>query len=151
MKWRENGLAADMTVAQAMNDPALRREIEALWEDEIIPVFAAIGKRDAAEQYLVALRERLLNPFLKHRLADIAQNHTQKKQRRFAPVISLAAQHGLSIAAVGTGAGMLRHGLSMTDPDPAQREAALDFILSMIDFGGALSAGARSARRHRQR
>ncbi len=57
-------------------------------------------------------------------------------------VKSLAAQHGLTIAAVGTGAGLLRHGLSMTDPDPAQREAALDFIFSMIDFGGQISAPA---------
>jgi tagaturonate reductase len=95
--WRRNGLAADMTVAQAMNDPALRREIEALWAQEIVPVFAAIGKRSAAEQYLVALRERLLNPFLAHRLADIAQNQAQKKQRRFAPIVSLAAQHGLAL------------------------------------------------------
>jgi tagaturonate reductase len=61
-------------------------------------VFGAIGKRSAAEHYLAALRERLLNPFLAHRLADIAQNHAQKKQRRFAPIVSLAAQHGLALA-----------------------------------------------------
>ena len=95
--WRRDSLAADLTVAQAMNDAALRRELEALWTQEIVPVFAAIGQRDAAEQYLVALRERLRNPFLAHRLADIAQHHTQKKQRRFAPIIALAAQHGLAL------------------------------------------------------
>jgi sugar phosphate isomerase/epimerase len=54
----------------------------------------------------------------------------------------LAATHGLAIAAVGTGAGMLRHGLSLTDPDEEQRAAALDFVLSMIDFGGELGAPA---------
>jgi tagaturonate reductase len=96
--WRRDGLAADFTVAQAMNDAALRRELEALWSEEIVPVFGAIGKRSAAEHYLGALRERLLNPFLAHRLADIAQNHAQKKQRRFAPIVSLAAQHGLALA-----------------------------------------------------
>jgi tagaturonate reductase len=95
--WRRNALAADMTVAQAMNDAALRGELEALWAQEIVPVFAALGKRSAAEQYLVALRERLLNPFLAHRLSDIAQNHVQKKQRRFAPIVALAAQHGLAL------------------------------------------------------
>ena len=95
--WQRDGLAADLTVAQAMNDAALRRELEALWAEEIGPVFAAIGKRKAAEDYLVALRERLLNPFLAHRLADIAQNHAQKKQRRFAPIVALAAQHGLAL------------------------------------------------------
>ena len=57
-------------------------------------------------------------------------------------VKSLAAAHGLSIAAVGTGAGMLRHGLSITDADEDVRDAALDFVLSMIDFGGQLAAPA---------
>ena len=90
--WRRDGLSADFTVAQAMNDAGLRGELEALWAEEIVPVFAATGKRRAAEHYVHALRERLLNPVLAHRLADIAQNHEQKKQRRFAPIVSLAAQ-----------------------------------------------------------
>lgn len=54
----------------------------------------------------------------------------------------LAAKHGLKIAAVGTGAGMLRHGLSLTDPSPEKRKAALAFILSLVDFGGRLGAPA---------
>jgi sugar phosphate isomerase/epimerase len=57
-------------------------------------------------------------------------------------VKSLATAHGLSIAAVGTGAGMLRHGLSITDADEDVRDAALDFVFSMIDFGGRLGAPA---------
>lgn len=57
-------------------------------------------------------------------------------------VKSLAAKHGLAIAAVGTGAGMLRHGLSITDPSEETREAAMDFVFSMIDFGGQLGAPA---------
>ena len=97
-RWQLEGRAADMTVAQAMNDTALRGELEALWSEEIVPVFAALGKLDAALAYLVALRERLLNPFLAHRLADIAQNHAQKKLRRFAPVVATAERLGLSIA-----------------------------------------------------
>jgi tagaturonate reductase len=40
--------------------------------------------------YIAQLRERLLNPFLEHRLADIAQNHALKKQRRIAPLLELA-------------------------------------------------------------
>ena len=57
-------------------------------------------------------------------------------------VKSLAAAHGLAIAAVGTGAGMLRHGLSITDADEDQSEAALNFVFAMIDFGGQLGAPA---------
>ncbi|MBI3368792.1 MAG: mannitol dehydrogenase family protein [Burkholderiales bacterium] len=97
-RWLRDGLGADLTVAQAMRDAALRAELEALWAEEIVPVFVAIGKRDAAQAYLAALRERLLNPFLAHRLADIAQNHGQKKERRFAPIVSLAGQHAPMLA-----------------------------------------------------
>jgi sugar phosphate isomerase/epimerase len=54
----------------------------------------------------------------------------------------LQAQHRLAVAAVGTGAGMVKHGLSLTDADPAIRAKALDFILSLVDFGGQLGAPA---------
>lgn len=57
-------------------------------------------------------------------------------------VKSLAAAHGLAIAAVGTGAGMLRHGHSITDADDQKRAAALDYVFSMIDFAGRLDAPA---------
>jgi tagaturonate reductase len=56
-------------------------------------VFDALGQGDAARTYLVSLRDRLLNPFLAHRLADIAQNHAQKKARRLQPVVELAQAH----------------------------------------------------------
>lgn len=97
-RWRADGHPADMTVVQAMQHKGLRAELEALWSDEIVPLFAALGKRDAAEAYLVTLRERLLNPYLAHRLADIAQNHAQKKRRRLAPIVALAQRLGLKLA-----------------------------------------------------
>lgn len=55
---------------------------------------------------------------------------------------SLQQKHGLAIAAVGTGAGMVKHGLSLTDPDPAKRVAAREFLARMIAFGGQLRAPA---------
>ena len=55
---------------------------------------------------------------------------------------ALQQQHSLAIAAVGTGAGMVKHGLSLTDADPSIRERALEFILSLVDFAGALGAPA---------
>ncbi len=57
-------------------------------------------------------------------------------------ILSLARDHKLAIAAVGTGAGMLRHGLSITDADEEKRAAALEFVFQMIDFGGQLGAPA---------
>jgi tagaturonate reductase len=97
-RWLMDGRAGGETVQQAMNDPVLRSELESFWADEVLPVFDALGQRAAAEAYLVDLRERLLNPFLDHRLADIAQNHAQKRQRRFAPIAALADRLHCDIA-----------------------------------------------------
>ncbi|HBQ34488.1 MAG TPA: D-mannonate oxidoreductase, partial [Ochrobactrum anthropi] len=59
---------------------------------------AADGLGEQAEAYVASVRERFLNPFLKHRIADIASNHDEKKRRRFAPVIALASELGLNLA-----------------------------------------------------
>jgi sugar phosphate isomerase/epimerase len=53
---------------------------------------------------------------------------------------ALCEQFGLGVAAVGSGAGMVKHGLSLTDPAPEKRRGALDFLLRMIEFGGRLGA-----------
>lgn len=55
---------------------------------------------------------------------------------------SLCQTHRLGIAAVGTGAGMVKHGLSLTDSSLEKRVAALDFIEQMIAFGGQFGAPA---------
>ncbi|PZX47812.1 sugar phosphate isomerase/epimerase family protein [Algoriphagus chordae] len=54
----------------------------------------------------------------------------------------LLAQYKLELAAVGTGAGKVIHGLTLTDPDPAIREKAISFIKDMMDFGAAFGAPA---------
>ncbi|KND56092.1 Altronate oxidoreductase [Candidatus Paraburkholderia kirkii] len=89
--------AADMTVLDAMCDPAFRDPLEVTWHDEVLPVFAALGRRDVATDYLASVRDRFENPFLVHRLADIARNHDEKKVRRFQPVIDLARELKLDI------------------------------------------------------
>lgn len=95
--WLADGRSPDETVLEAMHDPALRARLEDVWRDEVLPVFDDLGQGDDARAYLDGLRDRLLNPFLAHRLSDIAQNHAQKKQRRFAPVIEAAARAGLPL------------------------------------------------------
>lgn len=57
-------------------------------------------------------------------------------------ILHLATTHGLEIAAIGTGAGWLRHGWSLTDPSPETRAAARSFLTSMIHFAGELGAPA---------
>ncbi|MFF2323770.1 mannitol dehydrogenase family protein [Agrobacterium sp. NPDC058088] len=96
-RWTRDGRGKDETVRQAMADDALVADLEALWRDEVLPVFAAEGMGDEAKAYIGQLRERLRNPFLAHRLADIASNHDEKKRRRFAPVIAAAERLGLSL------------------------------------------------------
>ena len=61
------------------------------------------------------------------------------------PSASLAqnlADLNLKLAAVGTGAGWVKHGLSLTAPNEDQRQAAIMFIESMIDLGGPFGASA---------
>jgi len=91
-RWREDARPADETVHRAMNDPTLREGLENLWEQEVLPVFAAQGHEAQARDYLASVRDRFLNPFLQHRIADIAQNHEEKKRRRFLPVVRLASR-----------------------------------------------------------
>jgi tagaturonate reductase len=96
-RWLQDGRPEGETVLRAMQHAATRAELEALWAEEVLPVFQALGEGEEALAYLDALRDRLLNPFLAHRLADIAQNHAQKKQRRFAPAVQLADELGLPL------------------------------------------------------
>ena len=57
-------------------------------------------------------------------------------------VLALAGEFGVAIAAVGTGAGALCHGLTLMDADLRRREMAVDFLRRMIEFGGRLGAPA---------
>lgn len=59
-----------------------------------------------------------------------------------ATILDYCRTYGLAVAAVGTGAGMVKHGLSLTDADPDKRSAAKEFISQMIEFGAALNAPA---------
>lgn len=49
---------------------------------------------------------------------------------------------GLALAAVGTGAGWVKHRLALTSPDGAIRTKARAFIRSIIDFAGPFGAPA---------
>ncbi len=54
----------------------------------------------------------------------------------------LLEKYSLELAAVGTGAGKVLHGLTLTDPDPSIRHRAISFIEGMIRFGAACGAPA---------
>ena len=50
--------------------------------------------------------------------------------------------HGLKLAAVGTGAGWVKHRLHLCQPDAGARQKARAFIRSIIDFAGPFGAPA---------
>jgi tagaturonate reductase len=100
--WQARG-GAETFVRELLADPAIRGRLEALYADEVLPGFAARGFVEAPA-YAAATLDRFANPFLDHRLSDIAQNHAEKISRRVAaflswsgsqaPQLRALAQHG---------------------------------------------------------
>lgn len=79
--WQEAG-ARDGALVREVLQGEIGDRLRALMEKEVIPGFAAHGMEEKARAYLVTTLERFANPFLDHRLADIAENHSQKIDRR---------------------------------------------------------------------
>jgi sugar phosphate isomerase/epimerase len=57
-------------------------------------------------------------------------------------LLNLCERHGLRIAAFGTGAGMVKHGLSLTSADASQRREARRFVQQIIELGSHFNAPA---------
>ncbi|QHT68113.1 sugar phosphate isomerase/epimerase [Rhodocytophaga rosea] len=55
---------------------------------------------------------------------------------------TLLEKYSISLAAVGTGAGKVIKGLTLTDPNPDVRKLAITFITDMINFGARFNAPA---------
>lgn len=68
-------------VRDLMNTAKLRTDLQSLYEAEVLPTFAAAGDT-TAPAYVAATLDRFANPFLDHRLSDLAQNHTAKLAHR---------------------------------------------------------------------
>jgi tagaturonate reductase len=88
---------AQTTVLDAMQCSEWRATLETTWRDEVLPVFAALGQYESASRYLLEVTDRFNNPFLAHRLADIATHHAEKKRRRLKPVVTLARELNVDI------------------------------------------------------
>ncbi|HID75546.1 MAG TPA: altronate dehydrogenase [Planctomycetaceae bacterium] len=71
------------TVRQAVEDPRIRPWLESLLFEEIVPVLE--GRTEQPEPFARTVLERFANPFLEHRLADIALHHDVKLRTRLAP------------------------------------------------------------------
>ncbi len=95
--WARQGGAPGLTVREAMADKTTRAKLDALYDEEVLPVFAGIGMGDEANAYLKTVIERLSNPFLDHRLSEITINHEAKKRRRFGGLIELAGANDVRV------------------------------------------------------
>jgi fructuronate reductase len=114
-------------VDQAIADPAPRRLVEQLMRREAATSFEPAEGQDL-EAYADALLTRFANPALKHRLAQIAMDGSQKIPQRW--LASLAAHRGhgeLCEATLTALAAWVRHvrgGAQVDDPLGAKLAAA---------------------------
>jgi tagaturonate reductase len=77
-------------VREILGDADIKQFLLSLYDDEVIPGFAARGMAEAATRYVATTLERFENPFLNHRVSDIAQNHVIKIERRAGDFIAWA-------------------------------------------------------------
>ncbi|MBC8001957.1 MAG: sugar phosphate isomerase/epimerase [Opitutaceae bacterium] len=64
------------------------------------------------------------------------------KELPLSQVKELMERHSLKVAAIGTGAGWVKHKLNLTHPDAAVRAHARDFIHGIINLAGFVGAPA---------
>ncbi|NTF45818.1 mannitol dehydrogenase family protein [Rhizobium rhizogenes] len=92
--WQQEGRPSDETVRAILADADIRARLDELYRSEVLPGFAANGMDGEAETYVATTLDRFLNPFLDHRLADIAQHHREKVARRIGAFLHWAEQAG---------------------------------------------------------
>jgi len=90
--WQSEKRAPDETVRAILADAGVRARLDAVYANEVIPGFEAMGMGDEARAYVATTLDRFLNPFLDHRIADIAQNHVTKVERRIGAFLAWIGQ-----------------------------------------------------------
>ncbi|MEO0979173.1 MAG: mannitol dehydrogenase family protein [Pseudomonadota bacterium] len=99
-RWLAEGTRARHTyVRDRLADPDAAADLEDLYALEVVPGFAAHGRKEDAEAYVETTLDRFRNPFLDHMLADIAQNHSEKIERRIGAFLTWARQADAALSA----------------------------------------------------
>jgi tagaturonate reductase len=101
--WRRGGRFENEVVRNSLSDPNVWARLRSLYDDEVLPGFAAHGMGDQANRYCAETPERFDNPFLNHCVSDIFQNHQLKVERRVKDFITWvrAATTSLSLPRLG--------------------------------------------------
>jgi len=111
------------TVADAMNEPLLAGFVERLMREAIAPAIALPGSMDAPA-YIHAILTRFRNPSIRHRLAQIAWDGSQKLPVRLLSTIAdaLAEEKPIDTLCIAIAAWMqfvrrqARNGAALIDP-----------------------------------
>jgi len=82
--WLKTARPRDETVKDILRDADVAATLMDVYATEVIPGFAAKGLGREAADYVALTLDRFRNPFLEHRLADIANHHGEKIVRRIA-------------------------------------------------------------------
>ncbi|HEV7309282.1 mannitol dehydrogenase family protein [Ensifer sp.] len=80
--WLKGARDPHETVREILANSDISAQLDRIYRSEVIPGFAAKGLESEATDYVAATLERFRNPFLDHRLSDIANHHRQKTERR---------------------------------------------------------------------
>ena len=95
--WLAERRPSDETVRGMLSDLDIRRRLISLYDNEVVPGFNAHDMMEAATRYVATTLERFENPFLNHRISDIAQNHGIKIERRVNDFIAWAKKPNPSL------------------------------------------------------
>jgi fructuronate reductase len=136
------GARGHETVAEAVGDPECGRLL-ALWWGEAAAYLPLAAEE--TEAYRAALLERWANPRIRHRLAQIASDGSQKLPIRILPVLRLARADGrMPLGAVRILAAWIRHlrgaGVPVADAGAAPFAAAGSARAVLALFGDDLAA-----------
>ena len=93
-RWITAGRVEGKFVRHLMGDADERAQLIHVLETEVKPAFVAADLADAFAAYVATTLDRFDNPFLDHKIADIAQNHVQKVDRRIKAMLDWAWTQG---------------------------------------------------------
>lgn len=96
-RWLATGGSSLQFVRELIDSPDYGPDLTDLYRCEVIPAFEAHGRKNEAEAYAATTIDRFKNPFLDHKLADIAQNHGEKIDRRISSFLSWARKADASL------------------------------------------------------
>jgi tagaturonate reductase len=95
--WLSERRPADETVREILAHRAIYQRLHDIYAEEVLPGFAVRGMGEEAARYVQTTVERFQNPFLDHPIADIAQNHAAKIERRIAGFLAFVREREPSL------------------------------------------------------